>query len=300
MGSKSMMPMTYEAKRQIIYRVMMSPALLLMGAFIVFPALYAFSLSVTDDALVGFAAKESSFIGLANFTRLFSDTLFWNSLKVTLIFVIGSAVIGQFVLGFLSALMLARPIKYKNMFNAMICLPNAVPEMVVGFLWISMYASGEYGTLNRLVAWMGVPPQQWLYDFPLLAIIIVNTWRGIAFAMILLTSGLASIPQDIYEAAKVDGASNSQIFWRITLPMMMPTIFLYMFVSTVTTFAIFGLVYTLSRGGPANSTEILGIYIYNQSFTAFQLGYGAAVAVVSLVVSMILGFFYVRALKVDV
>ncbi|MCG8370581.1 MAG: sugar ABC transporter permease, partial [Proteobacteria bacterium] len=140
----------------------------------------------------------------------------------------------------------------------------------------------------------------WLFSFPLLAIVVVNTWRGIAFAMILLTSGLESIPKDVYEAAKVDGASDRQVFLRITLPMLMPTIFLYMFVSTVTTFAIFGLVYTLSRGGPANSTEIIGIYIYNQSFTAFQLGYGAAVAVVSLVVSMLIGIFYVRALRVEI
>ncbi|WP_240220833.1 carbohydrate ABC transporter permease [Rheinheimera hassiensis] len=295
-----MIKLTYENRRQLGYRFMMAPALLLMAAFIVFPAFYAFSLSLTDDALLGFAAQESSFVGLRNFSRLFGDPLFWNSLKVTLIFVIGSAVIGQFVLGFLSALALQRPVRYKPIFNAIICLPNAVPEMVVGFLWISMFASGEYGTLNRFVAWFGVDPQQWLYTFPLLSIIIVNTWRGIAFAMILLTSGLAAIPKDIYEAARVDGATDTQVFWRITVPMMMPTIFLYMFISTVTTFAIFGLVYTLSRGGPANSTEILGIYIYNQSFTAFQLGYGAAVAVVSLVVSMILGIIYVKALKVEV
>lgn len=294
------MAMSFESKRQLGYRIMMAPALLLMGAFIVFPAFYAFSLSLTNDALLGFAAKESSFVGLRNFSRLFSDPLFWNSLKVTLIFVIGSAVIGQFVLGFASAICLQRHVKYKSIFNAIICLPNAVPEMVVGFLWISMFASGEYGTLNRIVTSFGIEPQQWLYSFPLFSIIIVNTWRGIAFSMILLTSGLASIPKDIYEAAKVDGASDRQIFTRITLPLMMPTIFLYMFISTVTTFAIFGLVYTLSRGGPANSTEILGIYIYNQSFTSFQLGYGAAVAVVSLVVSMILGAVYVRALKVEV
>ncbi|MBX2858403.1 MAG: sugar ABC transporter permease [Cellvibrionaceae bacterium] len=294
------MTLSFETKRQLGYRLMMAPALLLMGAFIVFPAFYAFSLSLTNDALLGFAAKESSFVGLRNFTRLFGDPLFWNSLKVTLVFVIGSAVIGQFVLGFAAALCLQQPVKYKSIFNAIICLPNAVPEMVVGFLWISMYASGEYGTLNRIIAWFGIAPQQWLYTFPLFSIIIVNTWRGIAFSMILLTSGLAAIPKDIYEAARVDGATDKQIFLRITLPMMMPTIFLYLFISTVTTFAIFGLVYTLSRGGPANSTEILGIYIYNQSFTSFQLGYGAAVAVISLVVSMVLGLVYVRALKVEV
>lgn len=294
------MTLSYEARKQLYLRLLMAPALLLMAGLIVFPAFYAIALSLTNEALLGFAARDSSFVGLRNFARLFTDPLFWNSLKVTLIFVIGSAVIGQFAFGLLSALCLRRPIRFKAIFNSIIVLPNAVPEMVVGFIWISMYATGEYGTLNRIVGWFGVEPQQWLFSFPLMAIIIVNTWRGIAFAMILLTSGLESIPKDVYEAAKVDGATDRQIFFRITLPMLMPTIFLYMFVSTVTTFAIFGLVYTLSRGGPANSTEIIGIYIYNQSFTAFQLGYGAAVAVVSLVISMLIGVFYVRALKVKI
>ncbi len=294
------MQLGYGQKKQFYYRLMILPALVLMAVFIIYPAFYAISLSLTDEALLGFSARESSFVGLRNFERLFTDPMFWNSLKVTFIFVFGSAVVGQFVFGLVSAVLLSRPLRFKPIFNAMIVLPNAVPEMVVGFIWVSMFASGEYGTLNRIVAWFGLDPQQWLYRFPLLAIIIVNTWRGIAFAMILLTSGLESIPKDIYEAARVDGANRRQIFFRITLPMLMPTIFLYMFVSTVTTFAIFGMVYTLSRGGPANSTEIIGIYIYNQSFTSFQLGYGAAVAVISLVISMVIGIFYVRALKVEV
>ncbi|MEJ2418144.1 MAG: sugar ABC transporter permease [Exilibacterium sp.] len=294
------MQLGYGQNKQFYYRLMILPALVLMAVFIIYPAFYAISLSLTDEALLGFSARESSFVGLRNFERLFTDPMFWNSLKVTFIFVFGSAVVGQFVFGLVSAVLLSRPLRFKPIFNAMIVLPNAVPEMVVGFIWVSMFASGEYGTLNRIVAWFGLDPLQWLYRFPLLAIIIVNTWRGIAFAMILLTSGLESIPKDIYEAARVDGANRRQIFFRITLPMLMPTIFLYMFVSTVTTFAIFGMVYTLSRGGPANSTEIIGIYIYNQSFTSFQLGYGAAVAVISLVISMIIGIFYVRALKVEV
>ena len=98
----------------------------------------------------------------------------------------------------------------------------------------------------------------------------------------------------------MDGATPRQIFWRITLPLLRPTIFLYMLVSTVGTIAIFGLVYSLTRGGPGGKTEIIGIYIYNQSFTAYQLGYGSAVAVIMLGISMVLGVIYVRILKVKV
>ena len=163
-----------------------------------------------------------------------------------------------------------------------------------------MLAGGDHATLSRILGLVGIAPQPWLQDFPLAMIIIVNTWRGIATAMILLTAGLSAVPDEVYEAARMDGATPQQIFMRITLPLIMPTIFLYMLVSTVTTISIFGLVYALTRGGPGNATEIVGIYIYNQSFTAFQLGYGSAVAVVALIISLAIGLIYVRALKVEV
>jgi multiple sugar transport system permease protein len=115
-----------------------------------------------------------------------------------------------------------------------------------------------------------------------------------------MMAGLSAVPSEICEAARIDGASPRQIFRFITLPLIMPSIFLYMLISTVTTISIFGFIYALTRGGPGNATEIIGIYIYNQSFTAFQLGYGSAVAVVTLVISMVIGLVYVRVLKVQV
>ncbi|MEK1932231.1 MAG: sugar ABC transporter permease, partial [Pararhizobium sp.] len=240
------------------------------------------------------------FVGLRNYSRLLNDAKFWNSLFVTFVFVVGSAIIGQFVLGLISAIMLRRHLALKQLFSSIILLPNAAPEVVAGFMWISMLAGGENATLSRIVMFFGMTPSDWLQTFPLSMIIVVNTWRGIATAMILLTAGLSTIPQDVYEAARMDGANPSQIFRRITLPLMMPTILLYMLISAVSTIAVFGLVYALTRGGPGGATEVISIYIYNQSFTAFQLGYGAAVAVVALVISLILGIAYVRAMKVQV
>ncbi|MCS4095486.1 multiple sugar transport system permease protein [Rhizobium sp. BK176] len=219
---------------------------------------------------------------------------------VTFLFVVGSAVIGQFVLGLVSAMALRRRIHFRRLFSSIILLPNAAPEVVAGFMWISMLAGGEQATLSRIVSFFGVTPADWLQIFPLSMIIIVNTWRGIATAMILLTAGLSTIPNEIYEAARMDGATPSQMFRRITLPLMMPTILLYMLISAVSTIAVFGLVYALTRGGPGGATELVSIYIYNQSFTAFQLGYGAAVAVVALLISLVLGVGYVRAMKVEV
>jgi multiple sugar transport system permease protein len=285
-------------ERQLL--LVLLPSLILLLAFVIYPALYSVYLSFTNEALTGAAALRPRFVGIRNYTRLLNDAKFWNSLFVTFVFVMGSAVIGQFVLGLISAMALRRPIRFRQIFSAIILLPNAAPEVVAGFMWISMLAGGEHATLSRIVSFFGIDPADWLNAFPLAMIIIVNTWRGIATAMILLTAGLSTIPSEIYEAARMDGATPSQMFRRITLPLMMPTILLYMLISAVSTIAVFGLVYALTRGGPGGATEVVSIYIYNQSFTAFQLGYGAAVAVVALLISLILGIGYVRAMKVEV
>ncbi len=289
--------MTYHDRTSWQLKLLLLPCVLLIGALVVYPALYSIYLSLTNASLVGSAATHPRFVGMRNYVRLFADGGFWNSLVVTFWFVLGSAVIGQFVLGLVSAVLLRRPLRFKNLISSIILLPNAVPEVVAGFIWISMLAGGENSTLNRLLGGLSV---QWLQQFPLAMIIVANTWRGIASAMILMMAGLSAVTPDVYEAARIDGASPRQMFRFITLPLIMPNIFLYMLVSTVSTISIFGFVYALTRGGPGNATEIIGIYIYNQSFTAFQLGYGSAVAVVTLVISMAIGLVYVRALKVKV
>jgi multiple sugar transport system permease protein len=289
--------MTYHERTSWQLKLLLLPCVLLIGALVVYPALYSIYLSLTNASLVGAAATNPRFVGMRNYVRLFADEGFWNSLVVTFWFVLGSAIIGQFVLGLASAVLLRRPLRFKNLISSIILLPNAVPEVVAGFIWISMLAGGENSTLNRLLGGLSV---EWLQQFPLAMIIVANTWRGIASAMILMMAGLSAVTSDIYEAARIDGASPRQIFRFITLPLIMPNIFLYMLVSTVTTISIFGFVYALTRGGPGNATEIIGVYIYNQSFTAFQLGFGSAVAVVTLIISMVIGLVYVRALKVQV
>lgn len=286
------------AERQLM--IVLLPSLLLLLAFVIYPAIYSVYLSFTNEALTGAAARAPRFVGSRNYVRLFNDAKFWNALFVTFVFVLGSAIIGQFVLGLVSALALRRRLVFRSLFSSIILLPNAAPEVVAGFMWISMLAGGDHATLSRIVSFFGLPTADWLQVFPLTMIIVVNTWRGIATAMILLTAGLSTIPQEIYEAARMDGATPSQMFRRITVPLMMPTILLYMLISTVSTIAVFGLVYALTRGGPGGATELISIYIYNQSFTAYQLGYGAAVAVIALLVSLVLGVAYVRAAKVEI
>lgn len=290
----------FQKRRERQTLLLLLPALIPLVILTIYPALYAIYLSMTNEALTGMAAARPRFVGAANYFRLFSDGRFWNALFVTFVFVVGSAIIGQFVLGFISAVALRRKVIGSPIFGAAILLPNAAPEVVAGFMWISMLAGGDHATLSKIMMALGLPWVDWLQTFPLFMVVMVNTWRGIGTAMILLTAGLSAVPSEVYEAARMDGANPRQIFTRITLPLMAPTIFLYMLISTVSTISVFGLFYALTRGGPGNKTEVISVYIYNQSFTAFQIGYGAAGAVVALLVSLTLGIAYVRSLKVEV
>src|SRR5579862_8813050 len=227
------MQLTYESRLAWQNRILLAPSVLLLSAFVLIPAAVGMWLSLTNGALNGVAALHPRFVGLGNYARLFADGGFWHSLWVTFLFVFGSSVVGQFVFGLLSAVALNRPIAMRQAFMAAILLPNAVPEVVAGFIWISMLAGGDHSTLSRVVGLFGGPSEEWLQTAPVTMIVVVNTWRGIAFAMILMMSGLSSVPSEVYEAARMDGATPRQMFWRITLPMLRPTIFLYMLVSTV-------------------------------------------------------------------
>ncbi len=134
----------------------------------------------------------------------------------------------------------------------------------------------------------------------MLSIIIVNTWRGIAFAMILFTAALQSISRDVIEAARVDGANSRQLLWRITLPLMKHAIVLYMLLTTMTTFAVFGLVYFLTRGGPGEATTLMSVFIYQTAFRFFEIGLGSAASVIMLGVVLAIGLMYVRLLRAQI
>jgi multiple sugar transport system permease protein len=255
-------------------------------------------LSFTDRALTGAQARHPSFIGLDNYTSLFQDSSFYQSLWLTLIFVLLSAIVGQFVLGLLAAVLLNRKGLHGDaLFSAAILMPLVVPETIAAYAWGSMLASGSYGFANRLIGLIGVPPVDWLQQQPMTAIIIMNIWRGIAFAMIIFLAALQGIQPEILEAASIDGAGPFGRFLHVTLPLLRYAILLYMLLTTIYTFGIFGLVYILTAGGPGTSTQILGIYVYQTSFRFFELGYGSAAAVVTLLIALALGLFYVRVLQ---
>jgi multiple sugar transport system permease protein len=286
---------------RLLLVALLAPALLLLFVFVVLPALWALGISLTNQALTGAAARNPSFVGLANYERLAADRGFFAALWRSGIFVVASAIVGQTVLGFTAAYLLGRRhIRGRAALAAVILMPLVVPETVAALAWASMTAPSELGTLNRLVEPLGAGPVRWLQDYPMESIVVVNVWRGIAFAMVLFAAALESVPRELLEASEIDGASPRQQLRFVTLPLIKYAILLFLLLTTITTFGVFGLIYFLTRGGPGGQTTVLTVYIYEHSFRFFELGFGSAAAVVMLAIVLGVGLFYVRLLRAQI
>jgi len=282
----------------------LTPALALLGVFTIWPAVWAIYQSFTNKALTGFEARSPHFVGLQNYTRLLGDPDFHSSMLRTFAFVLLSALVGQTIFAFAIAYLMAdRPrwrLGFTPLFAAIFLLPLAVPEAVAALLWASTANGTQEGLLNRGLGLVGLGPVEWLQAHAFETVTVVNIWRGIPFAMVLFAAAIESIPRTTLEAGLIDGASAWQQLRRVVLPILRPQILTFLMLTTITTFGIFGLVFFLTRGGPGNATEIIGIYIYQRAFQFFQIGLGSAAGVLLLVVLLVLGAYYVWLMREQV
>jgi multiple sugar transport system permease protein len=235
---------------------------------------------------------------LENYAKLPTDTRFRNALVVTFTFV-GSTVLLHFVVGFIIALALNADIKAKRFFRVVAILPWTVPDVITGLIWRFMY-NPTAGIINRLFFDLGLTNRhiEWLgdSDLALPSVIFSDIWRGYPFVMLILLAGLQAISRELYEAAKVDGASTIQEFRHVTIPSMREMIFVAVALDTIWQFRRFGLVFNMTVGGPGNVTEILSLYVYKQYFRYFNFEYAAAIAVILAVIMLVLSLPYVRAM----
>jgi multiple sugar transport system permease protein len=211
--------------------------------------------------------------------------------------VVGSAVIGQNTLGLLIALLLRGRNKVtRAVVSGLVIAAWTVPETVAGFCWYS-YLHRE-GTLNGILGWFGLS-QNWLYTTPMLAVILANVWRGTAFSMLVYQAALNDVPPELHEAAAMDGASAWQRLRRVTLPLIRRSVVTNLMLITLQTLAAFGLIYVMTKGGPGTKSSTTPIYMYQESFQFYKLGYGTAMALVLLLIGAIFSLIYVRLIKVD-
>lgn len=279
----------------------LAPALALIGVFMVWPVVWAVVQSFTNRSLTGPTALNPEFVGLENYANLLQDSQFHSSLIKTFLFVFFSAILGQTVVGFFIAYLMARRprwnLRFAPVFAAIFVLPLAAPETVAALAWASLATGTKNGLLNRAIGVFGAEPVEWLQEYAFEIIIIVNIWRGITFAMVLFAAAIEGLPDSVLEASMVDGANSRQRLLRIAIPILRTQILIFLMLTTITTIGIFGLVYFLTRGGPQNATEIIGIYIYKKAFQFYDIGLGSAASVILLVLLLGLGVYYVRLMR---
>lgn len=268
-----------------------APALILIGVFLVFPALWTLYIGLTNYRLTGTQARTPDLVGLDNYRRALTDPTFYNSLWVTLLFVLGSAVIGQNLLGFALAFALRQARRaVRRTLEALVLLAWILPTSVAVFLWVAMLDRDE-GTVNTLLG--NTPGTAWLIEYPVLGIVVFNIWRGTAFSMMLYSAALTSVPPSHLETARLAGATTGQTLRDVILPHIRRYAVTNTLLITLWTFNDFT-PYLLTAGGPDRKSEIVPVYIYNTAIVGGDMGYSAAVSLLVLLANLLLALFYLR------
>jgi len=277
----------------------LTPTWLLLLVFFVTPMLLTFYFAFTNLALTGAAAQNTEFIGFDNIINMFSDPRFIGSVQRTITFLFWSAIVGQCLFGFTIAfLMRGKATWVKRLVGIAVITAWVTPEVVAGFNIVTFFA--ENGTLNVIRGFFGADAVAWTWEFPMFSVIVANIWRGTAFSMMVFQAALDDIPKEVEEAAAMDGATNLGIIRHITIPMVRGTIGTNMMLVTLQTLGVFGLIFTMTGGGPGDATMTLPIFMYRQSFVAFQLGYGTAISLVLLLIGITFSLGYMKLLKMEV
>ncbi|MGG3941848.1 sugar ABC transporter permease [Peribacillus psychrosaccharolyticus] len=270
------------------------PALLLYTIFAIVPILQSFYYSLMEWN--GFS--EMKFVGLSNFKTLFQDPLFWKSAKNNL-FVVIASVLGQIPIALIIALLLNRKLKGAKFFRTIGFLPVVLSTVVISLTWSLIYNT-KNGLINELLRTVGLESltQNWLGDtsWSMIAVCITVIWQFVGLYLIIFLAALQNIPEEVLEAAKIDGASEWVTTWKITIPMIWDTIIVAVILCISGSLRTFDLIYVMTHGGPAHSTEVMALYMFNETFNKLQYGYGSAVSVVIFFFSLLLIFIVTKSM----
>ncbi len=273
------------------------PAFIYMLYFVGYPIVSNFILSFQDVTVKTLKAEEKPFVGLQNYIELFQqDNVLTTSIWNTFIFTVG-CLIFQFIIGFALALFFNRNFSFSKPVRGLLMMPWMIPITVTALIFKFMFGT-DVGIINYFLKSLGIISQNidWLTNTrtAMGAVIFTNIWIGIPFNMILIATGLTTIPTELYESASIDGAGKVQTFFRITLPLLKPTIESVLILGFIYTFKVYDLVYVMTSGGPVNSTHMLSTYSYKLSFEMFKYSKGAAVANILFIILFIVSLLYLK------
>jgi multiple sugar transport system permease protein len=273
-----------------------APAVLVFLVFTALPIANLVALSLHDVTWVEGRARWTS-VGWRHYLALPRDGTYLAGVRNTVVFAV-SAVGCQMVLGFILALFTSKAVRGRLFYRTVFIIPILIPGIVIGAIWKLIY-NFDFGVLNQLLGVLGVPPQDWLgtQRWALPAVIMVDVWHWTPFCFLLLLAGLESLPQDIYESVKVDGANAWQELCGITLPLMVPTLTVTLLFRLIVAFKVFDEVYLLTSGGPGKATEVVSFTIYRRFFTEGREGFGAAMSLVTIFAIALVTILLLAALR---
>lgn len=261
-----------------------APMVLGFVTLLLIPLVTAFYMSLTDWPLLG----EANFTGLDNYRTILTDNEFWKVLGNTVYFAAGLVPL-NIILALLLAVPLSKSLPGMGMYRTVIFIPVMTSLVVWSIVWKYMFAT-DSGFINQLLQLIGVEGPAWLYntDLAMPAVVVTSVLKNVGLNMVLFIAALQQVPVQLYEAARIDGASKTSTFFRVTVPMITPTIFLTMMMTIIGSFKVFGQIYVMTQGGPAGSTKVLVYYIWEKAFKLFEFGYASALAYVLFVIILIL------------
>ncbi|MDF2774254.1 MAG: sugar transporter permease [Geminicoccaceae bacterium] len=276
--------------------IFLAPALVLIGVFFFVPVAASLLLSLTDFDIYAVASAENTrFVGLRNYRQLLETPLFWTSLQNTFYFaLIGGPLTIAVSLG-AALLVNAKLVRWKSLFRTIYFTPFVTTLVAVAIVWRYLYHT-RYGLLNYGLEALGIAPVDWLGDprWAMPAIILMAVWKNFGYNMLIFIAGLQSIPDELYDAAKVDGAGPVRQFWNVTLPMLGPTLVFVGVVTMIGYFQLFAEPYVMTQGGPLRSTTSVVLLMYEEGFRWWRMGYAAAIAFVLFLVILIATLIQLR------
>ena len=272
--------------------LLMIPVVIVVFIIMGLPFIRAIYWSFTDKVI----GAEANFIGFDNYIKLFSDKIYWKSLTNTLVYTV-VCIVAKLLIGLLWAVLLNQNFKGRGFFRALVFVPWAMSGVLTAVLFSLIY-NQNYGVLNDLLMNIGLikEPVAWLGNQHIVlgSVIVAELWRGIPFFAISLLAAMQGLSQDVYEAAKVDGATKWQSFRFVTLPLLKDTIVLTTLLRTIWEFNSVDLIFSLTNGGPVGKTTTLSVLIANQALTTNNYGYGSAISVVSFVILAVIAVIYMK------
>lgn len=286
-------------RSRIIPFLFLLPALLWYIIFLVYPMAYSFLISLTDwDGL----SKSSTWVGLANYANvIFNDDVSRLAIKNNLIWTVGTLLI-PVTLGLLMAVVLDLKLPGRTIFRTIFYGPAVFPLVAVGLIWAWMY-NPQFGFVNEVLKAIGLGnyTRGWLsvFETALPATFVTAIWTGVGFSMTVYLAALQGIPAEQYEAARMDGATGLRLFWNITLPWLREAHVIVLSLAVINSFKVFDLVYTMTYGGPGRATQVMGTWMYFNAFQYYHAGYGAAIAWIIAMITLIFAIPYVRRMSRD-